>query len=501
MSCSLVWFKRDLRIHDHRPLYDASMRGAVIGLYVYEPTVMSAPDYHVQHFAFLNESLTELRHELRALGGELFVRCGDAVHVLSELHRTVPFTHMYSHEETGNAITFGRDIAVGKWARSVGVEWNETRQFGVFRRLKDRNGWAARWKRMMSQSPTPSPEHLTAPVGLIPGDIRDPADFNLVASQDKDRQPGGIRWAETELDGFLARRGEHYQFEMSSPNSAWTGCSRLSPYFAFGNISMRTVYQTLQRHRERHRRRKQVKSGWSKSLASFEKRLHWHCHFIQKLESQPSLEFNNMASAYDGLRENAFDQARFDAWVAGRTGYPMVDACMRALAATGWLNFRMRAMIVSFASYHLWLHWRETGLYLAQQFLDYEPGIHYSQLQMQSGTTGINSVRIYSPIKQVIDQDPEGLFIRQWVPELSNIDNEHLAQPHLMSHDEQLRCGIRIGEDYPNPIVNHQKAVKAARTRIFAVRRQNDARREARDVFIRHGSRRRGGRQQTMRRS
>ena len=101
---------------------------------------------------------------------------------------------------------------------------------------------------------------------------------------------------------------------------------------------------------------------------------------MQKLEDEPEIEFRNFNRAYDGLREDEFNDEYFEAWCHGRTGYPMVDACMRALHQTGWINFRMRAMLVSFASYHLWLHWRQPALYLARLFLDYEPGIHYSQI-------------------------------------------------------------------------------------------------------------------------
>ena len=101
------------------------------------------------------------------------------------------------------------------------------------------------------------------------------------------------------------------------------------------------------------------------------------CHFIQKLEDQPRIEFENMHSLYNDLRESDFNKEFFNAWKHGKTGYPLIDACMRCLIATGWLNFRMRAMLMSFASYNLWLHWRETGLYLDRLFTDYEPGIHY----------------------------------------------------------------------------------------------------------------------------
>ena len=130
---------------------------------------------------------------------------------------------------------------------------------------------------------------------------------------------------------------------------------------------------------------------------------------MQKLEDEPAIEWRNFARVFNGLRPGdatpleGLHRDHFEAWCEGRTGYPMVDACMRQLRATGWLNFRMRAMLVSFAAYHLGLHWREPGLFLARQFLDFEPGIHWSQMQMQSGTTGINTLRIYSPAKQARD--------------------------------------------------------------------------------------------------
>ncbi|AJI60001.1 FAD binding domain of DNA photolyase family protein [Francisella tularensis subsp. holarctica LVS] len=164
-------------------------------------------------------------------------------------------------------------------------------------------------------------------------------------------------------------------------------------------------------------------------MRSFLSRLRWHCHFMQKLEDQPSIEYENLHSAYDQLRTELLNQQCFEAWKTGNTGYPMIDACMRALIATRWLNFRMRAMLMSFASYHLWLDWRVTSLYLAGLFTDYEPGIHYSQVQMQSGTTGINSIRIYNPIKQSIDQYPNVEFIRRWLPELENVSNENIHTP------------------------------------------------------------------------
>lgn len=233
----------------------------------------------------------------------------------------------------------------------------------------------------------------------------------------------------------------------------------------------------------------QENSHWLKSLSSFQSRLHWHCHFIQKLEDEPELEFQNLSRAFDGLRENDWSPERFQAWCQGQTGYPMIDACMRSVKATGWLNFRMRAMLVSFASNHLWLHWREPAIFLARHFLDFEPGIHYPQFQMQSGTTGINTLRIYSPAKQVKDHDPKGEFIRRWVPELQEVPDHYLAEPHLMPAALQLMVSCRIGKDYPQPIVDHAAAYQHAKDRLYAVRGTDEARREAESVVKKHGSR------------
>lgn len=232
-----------------------------------------------------------------------------------------------------------------------------------------------------------------------------------------------------------------------------------------------------------------VDKRWARSLASFQSRLRWHCHFIQKLEDEPALEYCNLSRAYDGLREGEFSEVHFAAWGEGRTGYPLIDACMRALHCSGWINFRMRAMLASFAAYHLWLHWPRTSVFLARHFLDYEPGIHYSQFQMQSGVTGINSIRIYSPSKQVLDHNPEGTFIRRFVPELARVPTAFLPEPHLMPISMQAEAGCRIGRDYPVPVVEHLAAYAKARERLGAIRRTDLARREAQRVYARHRSR------------
>jgi deoxyribodipyrimidine photo-lyase len=146
---------------------------------------------------------------------------------------------------------------------------------------------------------------------------------------------------------------------------------------------------------------------------------------------------------------------------------------------------------MSVASYQLWMHWREPGLHLARQFVDYEPGIHWPQAQMQSGTTGINTLRIYNPVKQSIDQDPAGRFIRTWLPELAAVPDEWIHTPWRMPDAEQTRRGVRIGRDYPAPLVDHEAAARRARQRIQDARRGPEASRQSRSIYVQHGSRKR----------
>ena len=214
---------------------------------------------------------------------------------------------------------------------------------------------------------------------------------------------------------------------------------------------------------------------------------------MQKLENAPRFEYSNVHPGYDGMRnEDYVSPDHLQAWAGGRTGFPFVDACMRALNQTGWINFRMRAMLTAFASYHLWLHWRLTGLHLARQFTDYEPGIHWNQMQMQSGTTGINTVRIYNPVKQGCDHDPEGNFIRTWVPELKNVETAFIHEPWKMYLIDQQTAGCILGKDYPKPIIDHVEAARAARKLVYGRRSGRDFRDEASRIQAKHGSRKSG---------
>jgi len=493
-SRALVWFKRDLRQDDHAPLAAAQHFESALGLYIIEPEWLSSPEFSPIHLQFALDSVASLRQSLAARGLPLLVRVGAATEVLAALRAEIGFTHLLSHEETGPMWTYQRDQAVAAWCAANSVRWQEWTQTGVVRRLRTRFGWAQRWQARMDAPRIAAQAGFAGAAGVVLEDLPSLQTLGLQPDA-KAVQAGSEAHAWAELGDFLDGRGRDYRRAMSSPLTAADACSRLSPHLAFGTISMRAVHQATE-HAIAHTSDRTL----AKALRSFSGRLRWHCHFMQKLEDQPSIEFDNFARVCDGLRENDFDTARFEAWCAGQTGYPMVDACMRSLTATGWLNFRMRAMLVSFASYHLWLHWRPTGVFLARQFLDFEAGIHWSQMQMQSGTTGINTLRMYSPTKQAHDQDPDGAFIRHWVPELARVPLPYLAEPWKMNDTLERMAGCVVGRDYPAPIVDDKTAVKAAKDRLYGLRKTPQARAEADAVQSRHGSRKSGMAQTGVRR-
>lgn len=481
----VVWFKRDLRVTDHRPLVSAAEAGVVLPLYIVEPELWQQADMSVRHWDFIAESLAELRENLKRCGQPLVVRTGDVVGVLDEFRARGLISGLWSHQETGNNWTVQRDLKVGEWCRKHNIKWHEIQNHGVSRPSRSRNGWSKRWDKHMIEEVDAPP--ILPPVDIDLGTIPTSSMLAITEGFCPARQGGGSLAAKNLLKGFLSNRGETYRTSMSSPLSAEVACSRLSPHISWGTISMREVNLAV---KSRQIALKNSASGsvvWRQSLKSFNSRLHWHCHFIQKLEDEPQIEFKNLHSAYDGIRKVGENGDALKAWTAAETGLPFVDACMRYLRENGWLNFRMRAMLMAVASYHLWLHWREPGLELARLFTDYEPGIHWNQVQMQSGTTGINAIRIYNPVKQGKDHDPTGVFIRKWVPELSVIPDVFLHEPWKAENSSQV-----LGSAYPYPIVDYLDAAKAARHRMWAVRKLGTFYEQADKIQDRHGSRKSG---------
>jgi deoxyribodipyrimidine photo-lyase len=471
----ILWFKRDLRIADHPALVRAAGMGAVLPVYIAEPSVWQAADASGRQWAFVAESLTELRAALGRLGQPLIVRMGEAVPVLAALAEATGAGDIISHEETGTTLTFARDRAVAAWARGAGIRWTELPQSGVVRRLATRDGWARQRDGFVACPEAATPRSLAPLHDIDPGAIPSAADLGLPPDPCPGRQLGGRSVGLDLLQSFLTDRARTYRRAMSSPVTGEAACSRLSPHLAWGTLSVREADRAAA-----HPASRDLVAG----IASFRSRLAWRDHFIQKLEDAPDLAERCLHAYYEGLRPRDPDPVRLRAWQAGETGLPFVDACMRYLNATGWLNFRMRSMLMAVASYHLWLDWRATGPHLARMFTDYEPGIHWAQAQMQSGVTGINLPRIYNPMKQGQDQDPTGTFTRFWCPELAAVPVRLLQTPWLWPE-----AGGFLGRGYPEPVVDPVAAAKAAREAVWAVRQGSGFAAEASRVVRQHASR------------
>lgn len=500
---NIVWLKRDLRIQDHAALYKATKQeGAekqalVLPVFSWDAAVWSSPDYARQHVAFVRECLDSLKTELQHIGLDLFETVDGIVNCLDTVSKTHHIVGLYSHEETGNQFTYALDQKVAEWCRQHQVPWHEYPQNGVVRRLKNRDHWHAIWEKRMALPlyPVPSMRLVESDLSLKLINTNTKAvDFNKPQADKPLRQKGGREAAIKTLHSFLNGRASRYRGGISSPISSAEAGSRISPYLAWGVLSIKEVMHALWMQRARIKKTpSRYPNNLEAGLKGFESRLHWHCHFMQKLESEPEIEYRSLHSAFDGVRDEAYEDEetiqKLERWKAGQTGWPLVDACMAMLNQTGWINFRMRAMLMSTASYLYWLHWRETGLHLAREFLDYEPGIHWPQVQMQSGTTGINTLRIYNPVKQARDQDPEGKFVRQWLPALKHVPNVWIFEPWLMTPELQQRYACVIGQDYPAPIISVESAIQFARSKISAAKKSSSHGQETMQIVQKHASR------------
>ena len=477
----IVWFRYDLRLEDNQAFIEATKNGNVLPIFIFDKNYYKLDTSSSFHLKFCEDSLKDLNQSLKNLyNSKINIYYGDTTEILKNISKKFNISEIYSHHVFKNNYLSKIDGKISKFFKECNIQWYLFNQFGIQLGKRDRYRWSYNWNKFINQ---PVLEKRVNCNFIIDPDHNKNCAISTNFIDDKLIQEGGRKNAVKLLNSFLNDRSDNYQKEMSSPITGEKSCSRLSPYITYGNISLREIYRAT-----KQKLNEDISIVKKKSLIAFKSRLAWHCHFIQKLYDEPEIEFKNLNSAFDGLREDDFNPYYYEAWKNGNTGYPFIDACMRYLKVNGWINFRMRAMLVSFASYQLWLDWKKTSKHMAKLFTDYEPGIHYSQFQMQSGTTGINSIRIYNPIKQSIDQDPDGNFIRKWVPELKNVQGKLIHEPWKMTYIDQKSISIELGKNYPLPIIENNKATKIAKDKIWKVKKSKEAKLLSSQILIKHAS-------------
>ena len=477
---NVVWLKRDLRLQDNEAISCALSTGKrTLIVYVFEHILLNDDHYSERHFNFIKESLRDINLQLEAYDSKVLCVTSDITSAFNQLQEFYRIDTIYSHVETGLLVTYNRDKEFKRYCRNNFIEWHESKNNGVERGLLNRDNWFENWEDYMNSNlevfePLDNQllnsneiDHLEKVFSVT--DLNTPTETNF--------QKGGATMGWKYANSFFETRHEEYMFNISKPEASRSSCSRISPYIAWGNLSIRQVFQKANQLKKESKERQHI--------GAFISRLRWQAHFIQKFEMEHTMENASVNKGYHKLKKSISD-SYIDAWKTGYTGFPLVDASMRCLIETGYVNFRMRAMLASFFTHILWQPWQYATTHLSQQFLDFEPGIHFPQLQMQAGETGINNLRIYNPTLNGLKHDPDATFIKKWVPELAHLDIAFIHEPYLMTEMEQTFYNFKLGEDYPMPIVDIKANRKRASDILWNMKKDPTVVRESFRILKRH---------------
>ncbi|MBD1858486.1 MULTISPECIES: FAD-binding domain-containing protein [Leptolyngbya] len=443
MNRTIVWFRRDLRISDHAPLHRAISRGAVIPVFIFDRALLHHPETGSARVAFMLDCLRSLDEDLRDRGGRLILRFGDPVELLPDLIRETGADGIYAYVDYERIYGRVRDARLNQALVEQGLKIRWFEPSGAASGLMDYRDYRKLWYRDMSAEMLSTPLNIPTPEDIASEPIPKLTDLGLVPDG-KLIPPAGTSAARDILGQFLNEKLDRYYWQLSYPGAEVT--SGLSPHIKFGAISIRECYQTAQRILK-YTSDQRIE----RSCKQFISRLRWGSGFAQRFRYLPQLELRSLYSIFDQDGWE-FDETLYEAWKTGQTGFPIIDAAARCLEATGgWmaLNFRSRALYSSFLSNLMNHDWRYGALHFMRHLIDGDCPIDHYQWAMQAGVTHCldkSWTRIYNPEQAAVDRcDPEGAFIKKWVPELAKIPAVQLGLPPRV-------------KDYPQPILNYREA-------------------------------------------
>jgi deoxyribodipyrimidine photo-lyase len=474
----LVWFRRDLRSYDHAALYHALKSSrAVYCVFVFDTEILDGLPRRDRRVEFIRESVSELRAALERLGGGLVIAHGRSRAEIPRLARQLGAQAVFiNHDYEPAALERDRavqlalahaGIAFHTFKDQVVFEKDEVttragRPFAVFTAYK--NAWLERLRPFYLAA---YPVEKYARSLVRPPPSRMPALEELGFERTNIRElklPTGMSGGKAWLEEFLSRI-ERYRERRDYP--ALRGPSYLSVHLRFGTVSIRELARAAWERGKQGAERGKAKAGSegrhrAQGAATWLSELIWRDFYAMLLYHHPHVVEHAFLPQFDAIRfPNR--QNLFDAWCEGRTGYPLVDAAMRQIDQTGYMHNRLRMVAASFLVKDLQVDWRWGERYFARCLNDYDLASNNGGWQW-AASTGCDAqpyFRIFNPVTQSERFDPEGKFIRLYLPELSRVADEHIHAPWRMSPERRAACGVIIGRDYPAPIVDHAQARKA----------------------------------------
>ena len=453
----VVWFRRDLRLHDHPALTAALADGARIApLFIFDETLLAGRWPAPNRLWFMRESVRALGDAIRERGGHLAIRVGDPERIVPEFAEEAGAGAVYVTRDYG-PYARGRDRRVAAALERAGVGFAAKRGLMIHEPEEIISGegkvytvfspYRRRWEMRHARDPLPAPQAIPTPSRLKVGHVPALEALGPDAPTAREIPEPGEAAARARLDAWIADGIADY--DEARDILADEGTSRLSQDLHWGLLS---PVEVLARSR-----------GGGIGRATFRSELCWRDFYYQILFHHPRVTRESFHAAYNDLRWRD-DPEAVDAWRAGRTGYPVVDAAMRQLAALGWMHNRARMITASFLTKHLLTNWTVGEAHFMAHLTDGDLASNNGGWQWAAsvGTDAQPYFRVFNPTLQGERYDPAGDFVRRWVPELARVPTRYIHEPWTMPEEAQREAGCVIGDDYPAPIVEHAAARQRA---------------------------------------